>query len=653
MLLNKIKFPNHIRFLFVVYLWGLLFFTLLRVVLLATNVSQDTLPAKDCLLVLNSFFYGFRFDTCISCYILSLPFVLLSIGSIFHQSERILLTVAHYLIAVLYCIAFFICCADIPYFNHFSARLSTSSLLWMDSPTFMLKMIFGTFSYWIYLLLFFVLCFLFVKRLNKAKSRRAQEFPTEAKTFSLRSILYFFLFSAVLFLGIRGRIAKKSPMVAGTAYFSDNNFLNQLGLNPVFTFMNSVIEDAKPENTRLNLMNDELAINNVKEYLNSGKIADSPVARNITATGEPKKMNVVIVIMEGMSRFNMGEYGGPKNITPVLDSLKNISLWFDNMYTQGIHTFNGIYSTLFSYPSLLKKHTMKRIPSKQYYSMPEILRENNYQNLFFVTHDGQFDNIQGFLTANGFDNIFSQKDYPSEKVLSTLGVPDDYMFEYSIPKMNEIAAKGRNFFCGFMTASNHDPLVFPDWAKINFKSAEDRYRIIEYSDWSIGQFIKRASKESWFNNTIFVFVADHGSNRSQVYDMPLTYHHAPLIIYAPGLHVTPQSFDCFGGQMDIFPTIMGLMNLSYVNNTMGVDLLKEKRPYIYFTADDKIGCIDKDFYFIHRMNGNESLYRYKDQSTDNYLEQYKMRADSMRSYAYSMLQTAQSMVENEKFQKGK
>lgn len=84
---------------------------------------------------------------------------------------------------------------------------------------------------------------------------------------------------------------------------------------------------------------------------------------------------------------------------------------------------------------------------------------------------------------------------------------------------------------------------------------------------------------------------------------------------------------------------------------MGIDLLKESRPYIYFTSNDRIGCIGKDFYFIHRNDGNEKLYYYENLDTGNYLDKYKAKTDSMRTYAYSMLQTAQWMIENKKFSK--
>lgn len=647
MLLNRINIPPHIRFLFTVYLWGLLFFMLFRILLLMTNLTELTL--HDYPLLPQSFFYGFRFDTCISFYILSLPFVILSLGSAFGPFRKGLLLFSNYLLIFLYCIAFFVCSADIPYFNHFSSRITTASLLWADSPMFMVKMILGTFSFWVYLIPLFGLSFLFARQVNVAKERALNEIRLKTNFFSVQSLLYFLLLAPFLFLGIRGRIAKKSPMVTGTAYFCDNNFLNQLGLNPVFTFMASYAEDQRSGGGRLNLMNDNEAISNVKKYLNSGNGFSSPVARKIVTTGEARKMNVVIVIMEGMSSRNMGAYGGPDSITPVLDSLKRISLSFENIYTQGIHTFNGIYSSIYSYPALLKKHPLKNIPAQKYYSMPRVLKEDGYKTLFFITHDGEFDNARGFLTANNFDKVYAENDYPKEKVLSTLGVPDDYLFEYSISKLNEISESKEPFLAGYMTGSNHYPIIIPDWVKKKFTSSEEYMKIVKYSDWAIGEFIKNASRQSWYDNTIFVFVADHGSSLQHTYDMPLSFHHTPLIIFAPGLHLTPKSYNCLGGQIDIFPTLMGLMNKSYVNNTLGIDLLNEERPYIYFTADDKIGCIDKEYYFIHRSNGNETLYFYGDLDKENHFEKQRPKADSMRTYAYSMLQTAQWIVEREKF----
>ena len=93
---------------------------------------------------------------------------------------------------------------------------------------------------------------------------------------------------------------------------------------------------------------------------------------------------------------------------------------------------------------------------------------------------------------------------------------------------------------------------------------------------------------------------------------------------------------------------MGLLNLSYTNNTFGIDLVRESRPYAYFCSDEQVGCINDEFYLVYRTNGPQTLYRLKHQEKRNYLEVYPQRANSMRDYAFSMLQGAQWMMKNRK-----
>jgi phosphoglycerol transferase MdoB-like AlkP superfamily enzyme len=220
------------------------------------------------------------------------------------------------------------------------------------------------------------------------------------------------------------------------------------------------------------------------------------------------------------------------------------------------------------------------------------------------------------------------------------------MFEYSISHLNDLSRNDEPFLAVYMTASDHAPYIIPDDISFSPRNGGIKQKIIEYADWSIGYFIESAKRQEWFENTLFVMVADHGSLVNSVYDMPLTYHHTPLIMYAPEMIGEPKFVDGFGGQIDIFPTIMGLLNISYVNNTMGIDLLKEHRPYIYFSADDKIGCLNDEFFYVIRTEGGESFYRYRNRDTKNYLELYPDTADSMKEYVYSMLQVSQWMVSN-------
>lgn len=600
----------------------------------------------DTFLLLEATFRGWQFDAAISAYLISLPYILLALANFIGRVKGQLMLIAKWFLIVVGVVVLFLTTADIPYYMHYGSRLNSAALLWKDNILFAAGMIAGEPKYFLFLIpliVFITVYYVVIKRIFSGQSKANQS----SKTIQIS----LFIAGAILIvIGMRGRIGEKTTLKTGAAYFSQDPFVNHYTLNPVFNFFYSLAEDLKGGPPLPDLASIDDAVEFTSNALAAGHLP-SPVARNIVPDSAERRMNVVLVIMEGMSRFNMGKYNGPANITPVLDSLKKISWWFENFYTQGIHTHNGIFSTLYSYPALLRKHPMNNIPSQQYYSIPQVLHERDYQNIFFVTHDGQFDNVSGFLTGNGFDRVYSQDDFPSDKILSTLGVPDDYLFEFSIPAMNLIYATGKNFLCGFMTGSNHRPLIFPEWAHIDFTSKEEEYRMVEYADWSVGRFLKMASSQPWYDNTIFVFIADHGMSFGHTYDMPLSFHHSPFIIHAPGLGLKSESFDALCGQIDVLPTVMGLMNMRYVNNTFGIDVHKSSRPCIYFTADDKIGCIDKEHYFIHRLNGGETLFKYENLSFDDLLQNNPARADLLRKYAFSMLKTSEEINKKQLFSK--
>jgi phosphoglycerol transferase MdoB-like AlkP superfamily enzyme len=190
--------------------------------------------------------------------------------------------------------------------------------------------------------------------------------------------------------------------------------------------------------------------------------------------------------------------------------------------------------------------------------------------------------------------------------------------------------------------------VLPGDIPFKPKPNKEELQIVEYADWAIGRFIRMVQKEKWAKNTVFVFTADHGAVVGESpYDLPLSFHHIPLIFYFPNMF-TPKYYDQIGGQIDIFPTLMGLLNANFVNNTFGIDLLKEKRPYIYFSGDDKLGCLDKEFLLIHTKYGNEKLYRYTNRDIKDYSKENNAVVDSMKEYMLSNLQSAQWMIENKK-----
>jgi len=351
--------------------------------------------------------------------------------------------------------------------------------------------------------------------------------------------------------------------------------------------------------------------------------------------------------MESMTAKNMAHFGNADRLTPVLDSLYDHAVSFSGFYSDGNHTFNGIFSSLYGYHSLPMVHHMKDLGHQQPYGgLPGTLKKHGYQTLFFTTHDAQFDNMAGFLLPNGVDRIISEKDYDSKYVMSALGVPDHIMFEKVIAEMDVMAKNNEPVFISMITGSNHEPFVLPE--EIPFKPHTETIaqNMVEYADWSIGKFMAEASKHSWFDSTIFLFTGDHGSLVKNV-DRYLAFHHIPLIIYAPKIFPEAKIISAVGGQADILSTVCGILNITDTINTMGVDLLKSERRYYPFNFDEEICVVSKEnFYSIVHDQGR--FYKMSADKRNISAAELNLQADSMKTFLEAVMQVTQRMIEERK-----
>lgn len=635
-----VSLPKQVIYLFFTYLIAIGFFFLFRLAILPLNIEAIGAILNEeggLILLFKAFFMGFRFDTLISCFVISPILISFLIAYFFNIKNRIFYKINHYFLVVLFSLCFTISCVDIPYFKYFFNRFNVQALAWMDSPLFVFKMIAEEPSYIIYffilvgiILLYSWLMIRLYKRFLRFDKTNNHGDKRTLKTYLINSILFLFLIASC-FLGMRGRIEKKSPMKVGTAYFSNNPLINQMGLNPSYTFFKSIEEKMKSSNKDLNLMDKNEARKFVRDEFE--RMRNQEGKRDVVLD---KNTNVVLVIMESIGTCNIGHFGNAAGLTPNLDSLLSKSVSYENVYTAGIHTYNGVYSTLFGQPALMDRHSMNHtIIPKMEGGLPNVLKDKGYRTIYFTTHDDQFDNIGGFLSANGIEKIVSVKDYPKKEVKSTLGVPDHIMFSRAIEEINKLD-KSKPFFATILTASNHGPYIYPENIALKPKSKDIKDKMVEYSDWAIGQFIEKARECSWFNNTVFVFVADHGAYTGKTnYEMPLSYNHSPLIFYCPS-HLGAKKVENIGLQLDIPAMICSYLGIEN-NKTLGIDFDVHPRKYGYFSADDKLGVIDDEFYYIWNRNGTEYLYKYRNNDKTNYIKQYPDKAKEMQRYAFSML----------------
>ncbi len=639
---------NGFNYILRLYLSGILCYFSFRILLLIQEWDLlDSIPQDErFVLMLKSLFMGFRFDTVISGYILAIPFLIVSAFHILDLSFKKLQKPLLFFTSTLYVLSFLICGIDISYFGQFFTRLSISAFAWLDQADFVLSMVFEDITTWWITLAFLLISGTFIWINNRLAKRYLIASPAKISKNSkhyLISIASFLVGGGLIFLGIRGRVEAKSPIRVGTAFFSNYPFPNKLGLNPNFTLIKSWLSSKDKRQEKVAYLPEEEAIENMQSFFNASDYENtiSPIARQINFPDSlAKKHNIVVVIMESMSATKMGRFGNPNNLTPFLDKLSQESYFFNDFYTTGIHTFSGMYGTLMSLPTLKRQHPFKGADVLSYSGIANTLKRHDYETIYFTTHDDQFDNIGGTLRANGYDRIVSERDYPKAEVKTTLGVPDDYMFRFSVPILNEMK---KPFLSVFMTTSDHVPYFVPPYFEP--KQTEKNFQIVEYADWSIEQFIESCQKEEWFDNTVFVFLADHGGALNVRYELPLNFHHSPLLIYAPSI-LAPKEYSMISSQLDVFPTVMGLLKLPYMNNTMGVDLLKSKRPYAVLNNDDKFGVLSEDKLLIVRDAENKSLYQRGE--FDNIYETHKVEADSMEQFAKSLFQATQWLVDSKK-----
>lgn len=630
------RIPVFVKITAKLYLLLIAIYTAFRVALLLLNL--DRVGETTTWEVLRAFVMGLRFDLVTIGFVIAIPTIILTIFSFFGKKSRLFEKIYTWVLTVCFTITFGICAADIPYFNQFFDRFNITAFEWMATgdSVFIFKMIFEEPTYilmMIPVLASGLVFWYFANRIMKDST------GWESVSYTRYSI-YAVVLGGLVFIGMRGRLNEKSPIMVGTAYFSNNAMLNQLGLNPNFTLARSWLDGRDPDNQKVAFMSDDMAIAMVQKSLGiEDPDPDFPIARDVAGDSVSNDYNVIVVIMEGMSYNKTAHGGNSRELTPFLDSLMDNSLSFSRCYTSGTHTYCGIYTTFVSYPVVFRNQALKRIPVLQYDGIASTLHDDGYQTAYFTTHDKEFDNVAGFLSQNGVERVISQADYPVSEVKTTLGVPDDYMFRFSMDVFDEMAGNGRPFFAAMMTASDHGPFYIPDYFEA--RNEEQKYQITEYADWSLRRLIEMASEKPWFDNTLFVFVADHGAALDTDYSIPLSYFHSPLVFYM-SRHLQAVERECVASQMDVFPTVMGILGKSYVNNSFGIDLMRESRRYTYFMGDDKYGVLDGEWLLINKPSEEQiGLYRYVDKEKKNYIDDYPELADEMRKYGESAWQVSE------------
>jgi len=632
-------FKATFRVLFTLYATVILFFLLHRLLQLFLHADQVNGDNRRYLLF-GFFNRGLLFDTVTATYLLIMPSLLIITVYLRGRSSRLLHIITTGFLLLALCLALAVSLTDIPFYSYYHARINFSVLSWTDDLPLMMEAVFGNVLYVVVLLVFILLLLICGRFITGWTRRQLKAVEAQHETGILKKIAWTAVLLFLLFLGLRGDVDPSgTPLQVKHVFESPSPFVNQLAINPVFNFLRTY------KDFNVDYLEDSVAVRNVRQYLGIRAGYQSPVARDIVFKDPPDRKNVVLILMESLHTGRMRRFGNTGNLTPVLDSLANHGLIFENAYTAGIHTYNGVFSSLFSLPALMQnKPTLSSESSGQAYAgLSNVLKKEGYSTVFFLTGSRDFDNFSGVFPYNGIDMMVDEKHYPPGSVLNNWGVGDHTMFRYSHKVLDSLDALHRPFLAVYMTVSTHTPYTVPEDIPFKPTAKNDCDRSYQYADWALGEFMEQAARSKWFHHTLFVLIADHGQVFKPLYDLTLSYHHTPLIFYCPET-IQASVEQKLSLQIDVFPTIMGMLRIPYRNNTLGIDLMRESRPFAYFSADRKLGVLNQQYYLIIDQGGHESLYRYRAHSLLNEIDRHPVLADSMKTYAFSMLQTMQFML---------
>jgi len=405
-----------------------------------------------------------------------------------------------------------------------------------------------------------------------------------------RIVLLWLVLTAVSLAAVNGGMKDRTS----------NNYVNELAGNGIYQFFNAFRSSHLDYAKFYRTLPDDQAFRLVREGLKTPDatyINDDPhdLTRAIRRVGPERHLNVVLISVESLSGDYLGTFGNKENITPYLDSLVSQSLFFDNLYANGTRTVRGLEALSLSVPptpgdSLLKEHNNENL-----LSLADIFNDRGYQSDFVYGGYGEFDNMNYFFSHNGYRTV-DRRDIPKGATIhseNVWGVADEDLYTLALKQMDDAQAAGKPFFLHIMTTSNHRPYTFP--AGRVSQANQTRAGAVAYTDWSIGDFIKRAREKSYFDDTVFVITADHCASSAGKTSVPINRYHVPLWIYAPK-HIQPQRVERLMGQVDIAPTVLGLLNFSYRSRFFGYDLfqLEPGRERAFPATYEKLGYLHHD-----------------------------------------------------------
>ena len=487
---------------------------------------------------------------------------------------------------------FFVCFVAILFFelatpafiNEYGFRPNRLFIEYLAYPDEVTKMLFN--GHLVTLLMVFSLLILPVKKLWQF-SNHLVSYKEDKYNISIGvRLVSCLLLIVVISLSARGTLGHR-PINPALVYFSTDPLINSLTLNSTYSVAYALNQfgDEKNASKLYGKMEDKRVIELIrqesKQPLDSFKNDDYPSfsKRSPIFKGQPK--NLVIILEESLGAQYVSSLGGIP-LTPEIDKLSQEGWAFERLYATGTRSVRGIEAVITGFTPTPSRAVVKLDKSqKDFFTIASLLKKNGYETQFIYGGESHFDNMKSFFLGNGFTDIVDFNDIENPKFVASWGASDGDLFNQADIELTKLHNEKKPFFSFIFTSSNHDPFEIPDgivtpveYSNNQLKQYDDkellRHKAIQYADHALGQFIKKAKTKAYWDNTIFLIVADHDSRAMGKDLVPINNFHIPGVILNSGQK--PHLDQRVVSQIDLAPTLLSLMGVENTSPMLGQDL---------------------------------------------------------------------------------
>ncbi|ENM3937108.1 LTA synthase family protein [Vibrio cholerae] len=287
-----------------------------------------------------------------------------------------------------------------------------------------------------------------------------------------------------------------------------------------------------------------------------------------------KPLNIVIVLQESLGATFVQSLGGAP-VTPNLERLKSEGIWFNNLYSTGTRSVRGIEAVVAGFMPTPAQSVVKLSNSQQgFATLGSILQQQGYYTQFIYGGEAHFDNMRSFFTGNGISDVVDISKIIEPAFVGSWGASDEDLFNTAHQQLSQLHQSGKPFFSLIFTSTNHEPFEFPD-GRIDLyeQPKQTAYNAVKYADWAMGKFFEKAKTSEYWNDTVFLVVADHDNRVYGRNLIPVEKFHIPGLIL--GGVVKPDTIEPVASQIDLAPTLLSLAGVSACHPMDGRDFIAD------------------------------------------------------------------------------